>query len=603
MTGPPNSKSSNLTQHFEELRKLFLECHQGGQGQSSSTSALDDDCEECEYFIKLFKRHIETVHKPTESQHQELVSLAAPVTLTPVSRSNGPKPKKQQQEENKSGTPQMYRLRVRLTRLEDNVVNEQKSTSSGPSPSPPSGSRVKGQLLESQPSLKQNTSPEPNHENVLEVKQEESDSGDEDDRIESDDPDFYPDIDLREEIVPATPEPEPDKENEEGAAAAQPKQPMFITARNYPRIHCCSVCKEEYPSRQELLTHFVVQHGPPTSDLKPYRCTGYPPCSSMFSNYKNMSRHILLNHIEKRGKKFICTHENCTAAFRLASKLKIHSRTHIPGGKRFICEFCQKGFTQSSQLLYHTRHIHTNERPHQCETCGKKFVRGHQLTLHKNRTHLKIYKHFCPHQDCERSRIGFGSAGQLDDHIRIHTGEKRRFTCKFCNKGFSQSCQLLYHTRHIHTNERPHQCETCGKSFVRRSALNLHTKRTHLKISTHFCTFPECERSEGTGKGFGSQDQLTAHLRLHTGERPFICEHCSRSFRTRRSLRFHMDTLHGDKKGFPCEVEGCGWEFTTKITLTNHMKYHEGVRGHLCEECGQAFENLKKMESHQKKHA
>lgn len=84
---------------------------------------------------------------------------------------------------------------------------------------------------------------------------------------------------------------------------------------------------------------------------------------------------------------------------------------------------------------------------------------------------------------------------------------------------------------HILVGEQPFECEECDKRFKTLMTLGKHIKSRYTIVRDHLCSV--------CGKDFATKSVLNEHMLLHTGERPFSCEHCDKSFTGMSRLREH----------------------------------------------------------------
>lgn len=177
-----------------------------------------------------------------------------------------------------------------------------------------------------------------------------------------------------------------------------------------------------------------------------------------------------------------------------------------------------------------------------------------------------------------------------------------RHQCAQCGKTYAYASLLRRHSR-THQADKGFNCSACSKSFARPDQCRTHMDMVHKgEMVGNKIWEPSVElKCEQCGKVFHHVGNYRKHLKIHSGERPFACNLCEKTFLLAQHLKSHIQLVHVNEKAFQCAL--CGKLFNHVSNYKKHMRIHNGDKPHKCELCDKAFGSTSNYQAHMRVHA
>ena len=270
----------------------------------------------------------------------------------------------------------------------------------------------------------------------------------------------------------------------------------------------------------------------------------------------------------------------------------------------YQCKTCEKEFRDICGLRKHeATHLEVRDRPYSCLQCDKRFIHKEGRDRHVEIIHLKV-KHYCP--ECGK---GFTTQQNMVTHSRTHTDTKP-FSCKICGKQFRDRSNWNQHRRVAHSHARPYPCSQCNKSFRYLHHLKKHrvvhlspAERLKIKSTKEYLIREKKYECPKCPKKFRDRCDVDRHQVTHTGEKPFSCLLCDRTFAWADNLNHHLKINHlgekrrsSGKKSFKCL--SCPKKFSYSSELKMHERAHTGEKPYKCSKCQRCFGTGKELRQH-----
>ncbi|XP_020792813.1 zinc finger protein 407 isoform X1 [Boleophthalmus pectinirostris] len=317
-----------------------------------------------------------------------------------------------------------------------------------------------------------------------------------------------------------------------------------------------------------------------------------------------------------------------SAGGAFVKKLKTKETRQESGG-RIRCEDCGFLADGMSGLNVHISMKHpTKEKHFHCLVCGKSFYTDSNLHQHlTSAAHLRNEQNSVeelPEGGASFKCVKCTERFENEQELFLHIKEKHEDLLREVNKYVLEDTEQINRERE---ENKGNVCKYCGKVCKSSNSMAfLAHIRTHTgskPFMCKICNFATAQLGDARnhvkrhlgmreykcdicGWAFVMKKHLSTHMLGKHGvgqrkERKFECELCERSFSEKWALNNHMK-LHNGEKPYKCAWPSCHYAFLTLSAMKDHFRTHTGEKSYLCDLCGFAGGTRHALTKHRRQH-
>lgn len=286
----------------------------------------------------------------------------------------------------------------------------------------------------------------------------------------------------------------------------------------------CSICNKTYSTMYNKKIHMETIH-------KQSNITNLNPNPIIVDTEKKKPVTLKTTHVKQKN-------------------IKLKDVYQVLDDNRVQCKLCGKSYCNEANVRRHYYIIHSGRNEGtECNICGRIFKHKYSYQHHFKSKHSKLLK---------IDRVISNTKNKTRQHIvTVHKKKIMKYFCKICKMKFADNIALQKHIKTHSVNK--YKCKDCSQQFSTNATLGVHIlenhgvkntlnkdkdTKTNLLQNSFSQSSSESVECEICFKVLKTPFYLSAHMRLHTGIKPFKCDMCKMTFRFRPNLMKHKFNYH-----------------------------------------------------------